>query len=76
MVEEGRPPLDDRPVDLDLAGGQGGEPREENPAASPGPDVGLPMPGATGSPAVGDLWLSGLAGEPPPPGRAGREAGR
>jgi DivIVA domain-containing protein len=67
VVEEGRPSLDDAPVELDL-GAHDGRPRADAArAAAPQTPAG-PMPGASGAgaPAVGDLWLSGLAGEPPP----------
>ena len=59
VVEEGRPSLDDTPVEIDLGKREGGVPRAEE---AP------PMPGASGAgaPVIGDLWLSGLAGEPPP----------
>ncbi len=59
VVEEGRPSLDDTPVEIDLGKRDGGAPRA---------DAGSPMPGASGAgaTAIGDLWLSGLAGEPPP----------
>jgi cell division initiation protein len=64
VVEEGRPTLDDNPVEMELGGQMDGHARA---AAPPAPPSG-PLPGASGAgaPAVQDLWLSGLAGEPPP----------
>lgn len=78
VVEDGRLPLEDAPVELSLSGGQGAaagtadraldgvDPRAKSTAAEP--ELPLPLPGAssTGKSAVADLWLSGLAGEPPP----------
>ena len=62
VVEEGRPSLDDTPVELNLGQKDGDAPHAGQPVDGP------PLPGASGAgaPAVGDLWLSGLAGEPPP----------
>ena len=62
VVEEGRPSLDDTPVELNLGQKDGDAPHAGQPVDGP------PLPGASGAgaPAVGDLWLSGHAGEPPP----------
>ena len=55
-VEEGRSPLDDSPVDLEL---QGGSPRRGGPSAD---DAARRAPG--GGPVKGELWL-GLAEDAP-----------
>jgi DivIVA domain-containing protein len=65
-VEEGRPPLEDAPVDLELSGGQ----RRDGVRRAPdwGDDPSRRGPG----PVKGDLWL-GLAEEPPLPDQSDEE---
>lgn len=64
VVEEGRAPLEDAPVELDL----GAKDAVDGSDAESAVDAIGPLPGASGAgaPAIGELWLSGLAGEPPP----------
>ena len=59
-VEEGRSPLNEAPMELDLSGG-GRPPRETTAGYVP------PRGGAepAGSAAPGELWLSGLPDDPP-----------
>lgn len=77
VVEEGRAPLDDVPVDLQLSGGQrsprhfsegdGGEPEGES-------EDEPTTPGVSGAvdPETGELWLTSIGEDPMPP-REGEE---
>jgi cell division initiation protein len=63
VVEEGRSPLDDNAVELELSGGRS-EPSEGNGVPEPGEGDGdggaAAAPRRTGVPRPGELWLSGL----------------